>query len=108
MDGQPEADAEQHVHRDRSHAGPPHQPDDDHDAGGQRQRVEVDVARVEERDHEDRADVVDDGEGEQEQLEGRSDPPAEEAQHADGHRDVGGHRDPPPGRARRRRALMAV
>ena len=55
----------------------------------------MDVVGVEDRDDEDRADVVDDGEREQEQLQRRRDAAAEQAEHADGHRDVGGHRDAP-------------
>ena len=42
-------------------------------SGGDEQRVVVDAVGVEDRDHEDRADVVDDGEREEEQLQRRRD-----------------------------------
>ena len=51
-------------------------------------------------DHHDRADVVDDRQGQQEDLEGRGDPPAQHGHHAERERDVRRHRDPP-ARARR-------
>ena len=54
----------------------------------------IDVG-VEDRDHEDRPDVVDDGEREQEELERRVHARAEQREDADGDRDVGRHRDAP-------------
>ena len=68
----------------------------DEEAGGGERSGAVEVVGVEERDHHDRADVVDDRQREQEELQRRRDTTAEQAQHADRHRDVGGHRDPPP------------
>ena len=62
-----------------------------------------DAAGVEDGDQDDGADVIDDGQGEQEQLESLGDALAEEREHADGERDVGGDRDSPPGRSRARK-----
>ena len=56
---------------------------------------QVEVGGVEDGDHHDRADVVDDRQRQQEQPGGRRDPAAEQAEHADRERDVGGHRDAP-------------
>ena len=56
---------------------------------------ERDALGVEDRDHDDRADVVGDREGQQEQLEPRRRPGAEHGDHAGDDRDVGGHRDAP-------------
>ena len=58
-------------------------------------RFPLERRRVEEGDHDDRADVVDDREREQEELELRSDSTAEEAEHAQRDRDVGCHRNAP-------------
>ena len=68
----------------------------------------VEVVGVEDRDHEDRADVVDDGERQQEDLE----PPTAPARPSSASTptregDVGRHRDAPARRARRRPALTA-
>ena len=93
--GEPEPAA----HDEREQRGPhvehahDHQRDDE--AHREEQGVVVDVVGVEDRDHDDRADVVDDRHGEEEQLEGGRDPAAEQAEDADRHRDVGGHRDAP-------------
>ena len=61
-------------------------------------------AGVEERDHDDRADVVDDREREEEQLQVARDLGAGDREDRDGERDVGRHGDrpaPTPGTARR-------
>ena len=63
----------------------------------------VEPTRVEERDHDDGTDVVDDREREQEQLQARRHTRAEQREHAHRERDVGGHRDAPSRRVRRRR-----
>ena len=54
---------------------------------------------VEDRDDEDRADVVDDREGEQEELQPGRDARAEQREHSDRERDIGRHRDAPPAAA---------
>ena len=92
---QPHADAEHDVREQAAHVEPPqHEHRHDHADRAER-RFPLERRRVEERDHDDRADVVDDREREQEELELRRDTAAEEAEHADGDRDVGRHRDAP-------------
>ena len=81
-------------------------------AAGQRQRAaerdDIEVGGVEQGDDQHRADVVDDGDGDQQQLDRGGRMAAEDRQHADREGDVGRGRDrPAAGRApdrRRRRA----
>jgi hypothetical protein len=63
----------------------------------------AEVAGVDEGDHEDAADVVDDRRGQQEQPQAGRHPPAEQGDDAHHERDVGGDRDGPPGARRRPR-----
>ena len=60
------------------------------------EREHLELRRVEHGDDDDGADVVDDGQGQQEHLDRRHDAAPEQAEHADRHGDVGGHRDAPP------------
>lgn len=60
-----------------------------------RQPANLDPARVEDGDDGDGSDVVDDGEGEEEDLEPDRGPPAEDGEDSDGEGDVGGHGNPP-------------
>ena len=60
-----------------------------------RQPAEGEVVGVEDRDHQDRADVVDDRQRQQEQSRGRGDPASQHAKDADREGDVGRHRNPP-------------
>ncbi len=93
--GEPHADAEDGV----DHQGPDPQ-HASHDHGRQqgdrdREPAEGQVGGVEDRDHQDRADVVDDRERQQEQACRRGDAATQHAEDADGEGDVGRHRDPP-------------
>ena len=63
--------------------------------GGGDQPLGVHSSAVEDRDHDDRTDVIDDREGEQEQLESRWHPRPQEREDADREGDVGRHRDAP-------------
>ena len=97
--GEPHADAEDRVDHDApdpQHAGHDHQAEE---TEGDREPGQREVAGVEHRDHQDRADVVDDRERQQEQPRGRRDPPTQHAQHPDREGDVGRHRDAPAGTA---------
>ena len=66
------------------------------DSGGDEQESDIELVGVEHRDHNDRANVVDDRECQQEHLHGRRNAPAKEGDDTERKRDVGGHRDPPP------------
>ncbi len=62
------------------------------------------TSEVEDGDHDDGADVVDDGQGQQEELERRlARVGPSSAEDADGEGDVGRHRDAPPPAPRRHR-----
>ena len=50
---------------------------------------------IEECDHEDRSDVIDDGERQQEQAAAEWHPGSEQGHHPEGEGNVGGHRDAP-------------
>ena len=64
-------------------------------AAARRQREPGQVLRVEQRDDDDGAEVVEDGERQQEQLERARHPRPQQRQHADGEGDVGGRRNGP-------------
>jgi hypothetical protein len=95
QEGEPDAGPDDDVRRDEPDLEPLHDHDDEQPAEGAGQPPQLEVGRVEHRDHQDRADVVDDREGQQEQPCRRRDPAAEQAEHPDRERDVGRHRDPP-------------
>ena len=97
--GQPQGDPEADVQRQPPDAGPDQHRHQDQHPGGEGQGRRVDAAAVEQGHHRDRPQVVDHGQGEQEHLEGRGHPRAEQGQHPEGEGDIGGHRHPPPGRA---------
>ena len=78
----PDAEPRQHEHRR------------DQDRRDQ-ERHGVQLRRVEDRDHHERQDVVDDRQGEDERPEAGRRVPRGERQDAQRERDVGGHRDPP-------------
>ena len=66
---------------------------DKHGRGAERDPV--DVGGVEERDHEDGADVVDDGQRGEKDAESGGHTIAQQGDDAEGERNVGGHRDAP-------------
>ena len=74
VEGEPQRDAEHDVDRDGRTPRRRRTATTTTSAGGDGRRAEVDAVRVEDRDHDDRADVVDDREREQEQLERRRAP----------------------------------
>jgi hypothetical protein len=71
-----------------------HEQDDDERRRNQ-QRCHREFRRVEERDHDDGAQVVEDGDAQQEGLQRRRHARAQERQHAEGERDVRRRRDGP-------------
>ena len=99
----PHADGDDEVRRAAPEPEPEaheqHQPDA---GGGQRERAEREVVGVEDRDDRQRAHVVGHGEGEQEQPQLRRAGGADEHEHAEQERGVGGDDDAP-----RRRRLPA-
>ncbi len=60
-----------------------------------KQRAHIEAVRVEDSDHQHRAEIVHDRQGQQEDLERQADSIAEQRQDAEGERDVGRHRDTP-------------
>ena len=74
---------------------PRHHEHEHHDRDPAEQPERLDPARVEERDHDDGADVVDDRQRQQEDLQAARHPGAEDRQHPDRERDVGRHGDRP-------------
>jgi hypothetical protein len=86
--GEPHAHAERHVDGQRPQPGPAdgrheHQAQAGHRQPGQRQ-----VVGVEHGDHDDGADVVDDGEPEQQHLQARRHPAGQQGEHAEAEGDV--------------------
>ena len=79
--------------------GPPQRdgPEQQHDGYGDQQRHRVEFAREEERDDQNRDEVVDDGEREQQGTEPARQPLADQRQHAEREGDVGRGRDRPAG-----------
>ncbi len=83
------------VDRGRSDVHPFRDLETEQDHHGPAQPRERQIVGVEDGDDHDGADVVGDGEGEQEQLRARRDPIADQGHDAHGERDVGRHRDAP-------------
>ena len=97
--GQPHPHPEQHIQHRPTHVQPLQDQDQRQQPAGGQQRHDVDAARVEHGDDQDGPDVIHDGQRQQEGLERRRQPTADQGQHPQGEGDVGGHRDPPaPGR----------
>ncbi len=71
-------------------------PPQDHARDGDRERDGGEVVAVEDGDDEDRAEVVDDGEGQQERPQGDRQLGAHHREHGEGEGDVGRHGDAPP------------
>ncbi|MNI55420.1 hypothetical protein D3C73_1103710 [compost metagenome] len=91
----PEDQANDHVGPELDHAEPVH-PDQRRDAGGgQCQGQGRQFAGIENRDDDDRAEVVDDRQGHQEQLQRHRHAFAQQRQYAQREGDVGGGRDRP-------------
>ncbi len=66
--GVPDEDAHDHVHRREPDPIPLHHQDEDQTTDGHREPVEMQSFAVEDGDHQDRADVVGDGQSQQEQF----------------------------------------
>ena len=62
------------------------------------QQRKIDLGRIEQRDHQNRPEVVDDRQGRQEDFQRQRHPVAQQRQHTDGKCDIGGHRNTPPRR----------
>ena len=105
--GQPDAGAEDDVDGQVADPRPPQHGDREQGRRPPRRASAVDAVGVERGDHDDGADVVDDGQAEQEDLELGRDAAAEQREDTEREGDVGRHRDAPPGSRRRRRALNA-
>ena len=103
VEPEPDDGAQDHV---RAHAAyaqladQHHGPDAD---AAEREHAEVESGRVAERDHQDGADVVHDGQRQQHDAQARRNARAHDRQAAHGEGDVGGHRDAPAARLRRPR-----
>ena len=67
----PQCESERDVDDLSAHVVPGSDHDDDHDEDRPRERTPLDAARVEDGDHQDRADVVGDRERQEERLQGR-------------------------------------
>jgi hypothetical protein len=100
QEARPERDARRDVQEGAAHADALQQHHRDEGAERQAYAAECDAAREEDCDDGDGADVVDDGEREQEDAERGRRPLAERGEHADGERDVGRHGHAPAARAR--------
>jgi hypothetical protein len=87
------------VHRTPADAQPPQPQHRHHQRCRYGQGIRPQLAAVEHGDHHDRAEVVDDRQGEQEQLEHRRHARGDHGEHAEGEGDVGRHRHAPAGRA---------
>ena len=70
--------------------------DGDGDADGADEVRQIDVGGVEDGDHDDRADVVDDRQRQQQDLDRGRDTRTEERDHTEGEGDIGRHRNAPP------------
>ena len=95
----PHRDARAEVGPDRAHAEPTQHRARDDPTEGDGQTAAVDAAGVEQRDHDDRAEVIDHRQRQEQHAQAAWHPAAEHRDHADRERDVGGHRDGPPTRA---------
>ena len=74
-----------------------HQHDQEDQREGDAQEREVDVAAVEQGDHQDGDEVIRDGQGSQENLQGNGNLVAQDGQDTDRKGDIGGRRDTPAG-----------
>ena len=92
---QPQDDTNNHIDRDVPNAGELHQQYEDDESDGGKRPADGKVGRVEDRDDDDRADVVDDGKGQEKDLHRLRDTITEQGDDADGEGNVGGHRDAP-------------
>ncbi len=98
---EPEDHAGHEVRRPTPQRPEPQQRDDgDEDPGGREEPRQREAVRVEDRDHGDGADVVDDGERQQEHANARRHARAKQREGAEDERDVGRHHDAPAVRAR--------
>ena len=89
-DAHPDEDADQYVGPDRGDAPVVEQDQRGEPDAGQGERGKRQLRGIEERDDDDGAEVVDDGERQQEDLQRRRNARAEQRQHADGEGNVGG------------------
>ena len=96
----PRGQAEPRVQHALPQAGRPGQVDHGQRAEPGQQRRDVDVAAVHDRDDHDRGEVVHHGEGQQVAAQPFGLPRADQGQHAERERGVGGHRRTPAGRRR--------
>jgi hypothetical protein len=96
---QPQRQAHRDVRRGAPDLEPAQGDQGGDEQGGGQQRGQRQVVGVEDRDHQDGADVVEDRNGEQEQPQLIWATRAEQRKRAEHERDVGRHRDPPAPRA---------
>ena len=92
---QPQDDTHEHVERDVPDAGELHQQHQGDESDGGKRPADRKVGGVEDRDDDDRADVVDDGKGQEKDLHRLRNTITEQGDDADGEGNVGGHRDAP-------------
>ena len=91
----PQDQTDDHVRRHFYHAHPVHHDQRDEACGCQSQGDTRQFAGVEQCNHDDRTQVVDDCQGHQEQLERHGNTLAQQSQHTQRKGNVGGHRDSP-------------
>ena len=93
---QPARHTQSDVHRRPVHTRPTQRHRSQRERGSEGERERVEALGIEDRDHDDGADVVDDGQREQEHLERRRHARPEQRKDAEREGDVGRHRDAPP------------
>jgi hypothetical protein len=89
---QPDDQTNHYVGPDGHDPGPVQQPEHQNATARRQQHAQRKVGGVEERDHQNGAEIIDDRHGRQKHLERRRHPVAQQDQNAQGKSDVGGHR----------------
>ena len=99
MEGQPDRNAHPDVERGPPNTDPLQHHDEEDERDGDDERSHGDTRRVGRDEHDERAEVVGNGQGEQEEPQRRGDASTEERHDTEREGDVGGHGDAPAPRA---------
>ena len=91
----PNSERERHIDERRGDALPLSQGKQRQEERRDRNPFNVETSRIEEGNHQDCAEIVNDGQGEQEGAHAGGESATEHRQHRQGEGDVGGHGDPP-------------
>ena len=94
-DTEPHANAGNHVEGGAPNGEPLHDQDDANGSEGERETLQAQRTRVEEGDDDDAADVVENGDSEQEDADGAWNAATKQRQSSEGKRDIRRHRDAP-------------